>query len=263
MAGLPRAPALLVVLAVAPIAADAAWRAKFDGAHYDVVVLGTGLKESLLSGLLATHGKRVLQLERSPNFGGSSASLDLQELSDRIDGPGSELAESRVGAAHEYSIDPAPKMLIASGTQMQMLVASGAWQHMYPPGFKRTHRSLVYRLRPDGKPDVHRVLANLEDVAKTRSLTALEKAKFAQFYLWIDKYNEDDPKTHLANPLSKVSLDLTRMSAAKVAVPHWPTPRRGAHPAKTPTARAAPLPPPPPPPPTPPPPPPHPRRRSS
>ena len=33
--------------------------------RYDIVVLGSGLKESLLAGLLASHGKEVLQLESS------------------------------------------------------------------------------------------------------------------------------------------------------------------------------------------------------
>ena len=67
---------------------------------------------------------------------------------------------------------------------------------MNPPGFKRVHRSLMYRKRPDGKPDVHRILANSEDVVKTRMLAALDKARVVQFYLWIDRYDESDVKTH-------------------------------------------------------------------
>lgn len=196
--------------------------------QYDVVVLGTGVKESLLSGLLATHGKRVLQLERSSELGGSAATLDLQELSDRMDGPGAELAESRVGLAEEWSIDPAPKLIMAAGRQMKLLTESGAWQRMFPPGFKRVHRSLLYRLRPDGAPDVHRVLANLEDVAKTRSLSALEKARVVQFFLWVDRYKEHDPKTHGTGPipgLSKTSLDLNKMSAAKFLA-YWELPEQ-------------------------------------
>lgn len=66
---------------------------------------------------------------------------------------------------------------MASGNQLQLLVASGAWQHMNPPGFKRVQRSLMYRKRPDGKPDVHRVLANSEDALKTRMLAPLDKVQ--------------------------------------------------------------------------------------
>jgi hypothetical protein len=67
------------------------------------------------------------------------------------------------------------QVFLASGDQLQVLVASGAWQHMNPPGFKRVHRSLLYRQRPDGTADVHRVLANSEDVVKTRMIKPLEK----------------------------------------------------------------------------------------
>ena len=67
---------------------------------------------------------------------------------------------------------------------VQLLVDSGTWRHMDPPGFKRVQRALMYRKRPDGETDVHRVLANKEDVMKTRTLALLEKARVIQFFLW-------------------------------------------------------------------------------
>jgi len=183
--------------------------------HYDVVILGTGLKESLLAGLLASHGKLVLQLEQSGKLGGSARSLDLQQLAEATEGVGAKLSEKSVGKASDYRIERTPKMFLASGTQLQMLVASGAWQHMNPPGFKRVHRSLLYRRRPDGNPDVHRVLANSEDVVKTRMLAPLEKARMLQFFAWVEKYDEGDDRTHQIGTLSKRSLDLHKMNAAK------------------------------------------------
>ena len=53
--------------------------------RYDVIIIGSGLKQSLLAGLLATHGKQVLQLDPSGEDGGSDASLDLQQLADAMD----------------------------------------------------------------------------------------------------------------------------------------------------------------------------------
>ena len=47
---------------------------------YDVIVLGTGLKECVLSGLLATKGKKVLHLDRNEYYGGETASLNLSNL---------------------------------------------------------------------------------------------------------------------------------------------------------------------------------------
>lgn len=202
--------------------------------------MGGGLKESLLAGLLASHGKTVLQLDDGATA--SAGSLDLQELAELTEGAGVRLSEQKVGAPSEYSIERAPKMFIASGTQLQMLVASGAWQHMNPPGFKRVHRSLMYRRRADGNADVHRVLANSEDVLKTRSLATLDKARVVQFFLWIDRYDESDPRTHATGPLSKVGLGsgqrCVRAARGLRLPPQPPRRRRPPPPVRRPRLRA-------------------------
>lgn len=48
--------------------------------EYDVIVCGTGLKECVLSGLLATKGKKVLHIDRNEYYGGETASLNLTNL---------------------------------------------------------------------------------------------------------------------------------------------------------------------------------------
>ncbi len=48
--------------------------------EYDVIVLGTGLKECILSGVMSTAGKKVLHIDRNPYYGGESASLNLEQL---------------------------------------------------------------------------------------------------------------------------------------------------------------------------------------
>ncbi|CAO3570551.1 unnamed protein product [Mortierella alpina] len=47
---------------------------------YDVVVMGTGLTECILSGLLSIEGKKVLHVDRNDYYGGESASLNLTQL---------------------------------------------------------------------------------------------------------------------------------------------------------------------------------------
>lgn len=174
-----KTPLLLCMLAAAAastIPAPPSWQSAADST-YDVVILGTGLKPSLLAGLLANNGKRVLQLERSGVRGGEGASVNLQQLAERTSGPEEQLSPARVGKLSAYSIDAVPKTFMASGTQMQLFVQGGAWSHMQ---MKRVQRSLLYRKKPDGTTDVHRVLANTEDVLKTRILKTFEKTKMLQ-----------------------------------------------------------------------------------
>ena len=37
--------------------------------EYDCIVLGTGLKECIISGLLSIEGKKVLHIDRNPYYG--------------------------------------------------------------------------------------------------------------------------------------------------------------------------------------------------
>ena len=45
-----------------------------------VIVLGTGLTECILSGLLSVEGKKVLHMDRNDYYGGDSASLNLSQV---------------------------------------------------------------------------------------------------------------------------------------------------------------------------------------
>jgi RAB protein geranylgeranyltransferase component A len=48
-----------------------------------VIVLGTGLTECVLSGLLSVEGKKVLHIDRNDYYGGDSASLNLTQVCGR------------------------------------------------------------------------------------------------------------------------------------------------------------------------------------
>ena len=50
-----------------------------------VIVLGTGLTECVLSGLLSVEGKKVLHMDRNDYYGGDSASLNLTQVCRRHD----------------------------------------------------------------------------------------------------------------------------------------------------------------------------------
>jgi len=48
--------------------------------EYDAIVLGTGLKECIISGLLSVDGYKVLHIDRNNYYGGQSASLNLNQV---------------------------------------------------------------------------------------------------------------------------------------------------------------------------------------
>ena len=69
----------------APPATMEDWRSAFNE-EWDAVVMGTGMKECLLSGLLSVAGKKVLHVDRNNYYGGASASLDIHQLFSKFAG---------------------------------------------------------------------------------------------------------------------------------------------------------------------------------
>lgn len=63
-----------------PCGSVSAFRATMNE-EYDAIVLGTGLKECILSGMLSVSGKKVLHVDRNKYYGGESASITpLEDL---------------------------------------------------------------------------------------------------------------------------------------------------------------------------------------
>jgi Rab GDP dissociation inhibitor len=77
-----------------------------DG-EYDAIVLGTGLKECVISGLLSVKGKKVLQLDRNGYYGADGASLNLSTLFEKFQ---AGEAPSNLGANRDYNVDLIPKV---------------------------------------------------------------------------------------------------------------------------------------------------------
>ena len=92
--------------------------------EYDVVVCGTGLTESILSGLLSQEGtqtlfssnylgKKVLHIDRNPFYGGEGASLNLTSLW-KLFRPGVE-PPKEFGTNRDWNVDLIPKFVMANG----------------------------------------------------------------------------------------------------------------------------------------------------
>jgi Rab GDP dissociation inhibitor len=87
---------------------------------YDVIVLGTGLKECVLSGLLAVKGKKVLHLDRNEYYGAETASLNLTNLWKQFRPESEPLKE--YGHNRDWNVDLIPKFIMANGKLVKMLL---------------------------------------------------------------------------------------------------------------------------------------------
>jgi Rab GDP dissociation inhibitor len=95
---------------------------------YDVIVLGTGLKECVLSGLLAVKGKKVLHIDRNEYYGGESASLNITNLWKKFK-PDTE-APKEYGHNRDWNVDLIPKFIMANGNLVKMLLLTKVTKYL-------------------------------------------------------------------------------------------------------------------------------------
>ena len=114
-----------------------------DG-EYDAIILGTGLTECIISGLLSTQGKRVLHLDRNNYYGADTASLGLQNLFDKFRGQGT-VPNPRLGHPRNWNVDLIPKFIMACGKLVKILLHTKVTRYLE---FKSVDGSYVFK---DGK----------------------------------------------------------------------------------------------------------------
>ncbi|KAK7468734.1 Rab GDP dissociation inhibitor alpha [Stygiomarasmius scandens] len=164
--------------------------------EYDVIVLGTGLTECILSGLLSKEGKKVLHMDRNDYYGGESASLNLTQLYRKFrpdQAPPSELGRDR-----DYAVDLVPKFIIASGELTRILVHTEVTRYLE---FKQIAGSFVYR---DGR--ISKVPSTEMEAVKSPLMGLFEKRRAKKFFEFLQNWKDEDPSTHQGINLDKDSM---------------------------------------------------------
>jgi len=163
---------------------------------YDVIVLGTGLTECILSGLLSVEGKKVLHMDRNDYYGGDSASLNLSQLY-RHFRPNQE-PPAELGRDRDYAVDLVPKFIIASGELTKILVHTDVTRYLE---FKQIAGSFVYR---EGK--ISKVPSTEMEAVKSPLMGLFEKRRAKKFFEFLQGWRDNDPTTHQGINLDRDSM---------------------------------------------------------
>eukprot|EP01128_Nolandella_sp_AFSM9_P002013 TRINITY_DN12408_c0_g1_i1.p1 TRINITY_DN12408_c0_g1~~TRINITY_DN12408_c0_g1_i1.p1 ORF type:complete len:457 (-),score=156.53 TRINITY_DN12408_c0_g1_i1:91-1419(-) len=152
---------------------------------YDVVVLGTGLTECVLSGLLSVAGKKVLHIDRNDYYGGECASLTLDQVWKHFGLEGEP--DAALGKVRQYNVDLVPKFLMANGTLVNMLLHTGVTRYLE---FKSVSGSYVLADRR-----INKVPATEKEILASKLLGFWETKRFRDFVMFVIAYDEKNPKT--------------------------------------------------------------------
>jgi len=163
--------------------------------EYDVIILGTGLKECVLSGILSKEGKKVLHMDRKDYYGGASASLTPLERAFEHFKKDGKPDEKKLGRGRDYNIDLIPKFLMASGKLVHALFYSGVTRYLE---FKQLEGSYVYKT--GGK--VWKVPSTPTEAMTSSLMGMFQKNYFRKFLRDVYNFKADDKSTWVAGKLS-------------------------------------------------------------
>ena len=164
--------------------------------NYDFIVLGTGLTECVLSGLLSVEGKKVLHMDRNDYYGAESASITLSQLYKKFrngDAPPTEFGRDR-----DWNVDLIPKFMMANGELVKILVYTEVTRYLE---FKQIAGSYVYR---DGY--IAKVPANEMEALRSSLMGLFEKRRAKKFFEFIQNYKHDDTATQYAGNVDQVTM---------------------------------------------------------
>ncbi|KAI4367501.1 hypothetical protein MLD38_023234 [Melastoma candidum] len=163
--------------------------------EYDVIVLGTGLKECILSGLLSVDGLKVLHMDKNDYYGGESTSLNLNQLWKRF--KGSDKPPEELGSSKAYNVDMMPKFTMANGELVRILIHTDVTKYL---NFKVVDGSFVYN-----KGKIYKVPATDVEALKSPLMGLFEKRRARKFFIYVQDFEENDPKSHEGLDLNKVT----------------------------------------------------------
>ena len=163
--------------------------------EYDVIVLGTGLKECILSGLLSVQGKKVLHLDRNGYYGAETASLNLTNLWAMFregQEPPKEFGHNR-----DWNVDLIPKFIMANGLLVKMLLHTKVTRYLE---WKTIDASYVMQHSAGGffssaGDKIYKVPSTESEVIKSSLMSLFEKKRARDYVVFVDGFDEADPNT--------------------------------------------------------------------
>jgi len=193
-----------------------------DEGPYDVIVLGTGLEECILSGLFAVQGKKVLNVDANDYYGGESTTLNPLSKAFAILGTDAQKKKDlkAFGKERDWAVDVVPKMILANGELLKTLIYTQVDKYL---DFRSAGVAFTVKQEKSmmGKisTKIHKLPATKMEAGTTSLLSFFEKGRFKGFLefvqaykpdkqsSWIYKNNRIEPKTSMQSVYSLFNLD--------------------------------------------------------
>ncbi|KAK0194005.1 rab escort protein [Armillaria mellea] len=164
-----------------------------DEGTFDIVILGTGLVESITAAALSKAGFKVAHIDDNPYYGANEASLSLDEFiewSDKDHESYSAFSGTRTKLPHarQYSISLSPTVIPSVGLLISALIGSGVSRY---GGFQLVERVGMYDV---SSATVKGVPGSKEDVFKNKDISLVDKRRLMRFIMFASGEFEGKPE---------------------------------------------------------------------
>ncbi|KAI0988283.1 hypothetical protein GJ496_011270 [Pomphorhynchus laevis] len=160
---------------------------------YDIIFLGTGLKECVLAGLLGKEGKKILHIDRNNYYGAETTSFTPLEFLFKFFNQSTDNMD-KYGRGREWNVDKIPKFLMADGQLVKILIHTKVTLYI---AFKVVDGSYVSR-----GSSIYKVPSNDTESLKTGLLGMFEKVRYKDFLRWVSEYDQNEPNTYHGHALA-------------------------------------------------------------
>lgn len=162
---------------------------------YDIIILGTGLKECILSGIFAVEGQKVLVVDRNDYYGGDCASITLSQMFKKH--RGTDQVPPELGSDRDFNIDQIPKFIMACGDLVKILLTTKVTRYLE---LWKLDGSYVYQNKR-----IHKVPGSPNEALSTPLVGFFEKGRLANFVRFMVQYDVNDPTTHKGRDLKTMT----------------------------------------------------------
>ena len=165
---------------------------------YDAIVLGTGLKECIMAGLLAKmDSKKILQIDKNSYYGAESASLNLTNLWKHFPEKEGKTPPKEYGENRDWNVDLIPKFVMSDGDLVKLLFKTGVHNYLE---WKSIDGTYVYQWEKGGifsgaKGAIHKVPSNDKEALSSDLMGLFEKNRCRKFFQYIQEFDSKNPKT--------------------------------------------------------------------
>ncbi|RVX74563.1 putative secretory pathway GDP dissociation inhibitor 1 [Exophiala mesophila] len=171
--------------------------------EYDVIVLGTGLTECVLSGVLSVKGKKVLHIDRNDHYGGEAASVNIEALFKKYGNyRQGEEPWKKYGRINDWNVDLVPKLLMANGELTNILVSTDVTRYLE---FKQIAGSFVQQ-GSGARATVAKVPSTATEALSSPLMGLFEKRRAKKFLEWVGAFEDSDPATHGGININRASM---------------------------------------------------------